>query len=70
MIGAGFTGVEVATEMPPGCSRRAGRPGRVVLVGPEPWSGRNWAPDRGRSYSSALAELGVEVRLGRRLTTV
>ncbi|MGW0808106.1 NAD(P)/FAD-dependent oxidoreductase [Nonomuraea sp. NPDC002799] len=72
VVGAGFTGIEVATEMVDrlaGLSAHRERP-RVVLVeradeiGPEMGAGPRPA------ITAALADLGVEVRLGQAVTSI
>ncbi|GLW08080.1 pyridine nucleotide-disulfide oxidoreductase [Microtetraspora sp. NBRC 13810] len=62
VVGAGFTGLEVATEL-------AGR-GDVVLVERAGVVGPELGPEPRPAIESALAELGVKVRLGVGLSAV
>ena len=72
VVGAGFAGIELATEMGARLRESAapgGRP-RVVLVEARDVIGPDLGPGPRPVIAAALAELGVEVRLGRRLTEV
>ena len=65
VVGAGFTGVEVATEMPARLEKVGLRDdARVILVDPNPVVGATFG-DHGRPViNEALSSLGVETRLG------
>jgi len=65
VVGAGFTGIEVATEMPARLEKAGLRDeARVVLVDPNPVVGATFG-DHGRPViNEALSSLGVETRLG------
>ena len=65
VVGAGFTGIEVAAEMP-GKLDRARVPGerRIVLVDPNPVVGATIGEHARPVISEALSALGVETRLG------
>ncbi|WJR80498.1 NAD(P)/FAD-dependent oxidoreductase [Bradyrhizobium sp. NP1] len=71
VVGAGFTGIEVATEMP-GKLDRAGVTGdrRIVLVDPNPVVGATIGEHARPIINEALAALGVETRLGVKVTAV
>jgi len=67
VVGGGFTGLEVAAEMPARLHRLLGREGRVVLVESATELGAAMGEDARPVVAEALASLGVEVRTGRRL---
>jgi NADH dehydrogenase len=71
VVGAGFTGIEVATEMP-GKLDRALPSGehRVVLVDHNPTVGVTIGAHAGPVISEALAKLGIETRLGAKVAAV
>ena len=71
IVGAGFTGIEVATEMP-GKLEKAGLSGnrRVILVDPNPVVGETIGEQARPIVSEALAALGVETRLNVTVTSV
>ncbi len=71
IVGAGFTGLEVAAEMPAKLEK-AGVPGkrRVILVDPNPLVGATMGENARPVVSEALAALGVETRLNARVTAV
>ena len=71
VVGAGFTGIEVATEMPARLER-AGVAGnrRVILVDPNPVIGEAIGEQARPIVSEALAALNVEARLNVRVTSV
>jgi NADH dehydrogenase len=71
IVGGGFTGIEVATEMP-GKLEKAGVSGnrRVILVDPNPVVGETFGENARPVVSEALAALGVETRLNVRVTAV
>ncbi|WP_242891932.1 NAD(P)/FAD-dependent oxidoreductase [Actinomadura litoris] len=75
VIGAGFTGLEVATELAgrmraPGVAGDAADGVRVVLVERADVLGPDLGPGPRPVITSALEELGVEVRLGASVTEV
>jgi NADH:quinone reductase (non-electrogenic) len=65
VVGAGFTGIEVAAEMPQKL-RAAGVPGncRVILVDPNPVVGATIGDQARPVINEALSALHVETRLG------
>jgi len=70
VVGAGFTGIEVATEMPrqlarslPGCERR------VILVDPNPVVGATIGDQARPVICDALSALSIETRLGTKIAT-
>jgi NADH dehydrogenase len=65
VVGAGFTGIEVATEMP-GKLDRAGLTGdrRIILVDPNPVVGVTIGEHARPVIGEALSALGVELKLG------
>ena len=68
VIGAGFTGIEVATAIPSRLHDLApGRPTRVVLVEADPVVGQALGGGPRPVIEQALDELGVQVLTGRRL---
>ncbi|MBR1144270.1 NAD(P)/FAD-dependent oxidoreductase [Bradyrhizobium sp. AUGA SZCCT0431] len=71
IVGAGFTGIEVATEMP-GKLEKAGLSGerRIILVDPNPVIGVTLGEQARPIVSEALAALGVETRLNARVTAI
>ncbi|WKA29143.1 NAD(P)/FAD-dependent oxidoreductase [Bradyrhizobium roseum] len=71
IVGAGFTGIEVATEMP-GKLEKAGLSGtrRVILVDPNAVVGATIGEQARPIVSEALAALGVETRLNVTVTSV
>jgi NADH dehydrogenase len=71
VVGAGFTGIEVAAEMPAKLEK-AGLSGnrRVILVDPSPVVGATFGENARPVVSDALAALGVETRLNARVTSV
>jgi NADH dehydrogenase len=70
-VGAGFTGIEVATEMPARLNK-AGLSGdrRVILVDPNPVVGETIGEQARPIVGEALAALGVETRLNVTVTSV
>ncbi|WP_242902966.1 NAD(P)/FAD-dependent oxidoreductase [Actinomadura terrae] len=75
VIGAGFTGLEVATELAgrmraPGVAGDAADEVRVVLVERADVIGPDLGPGPRPVITSALEELGVEVRLGASVTEI
>jgi NADH:ubiquinone reductase (H+-translocating) len=71
VVGAGFTGIEVATEMPDRLAR-AGVTGsrRIILVDPNPTVGATIGAHARPVIETALASLDVETRLGVRVVSV
>jgi NADH:quinone reductase (non-electrogenic) len=71
IVGAGFTGIEVATEMPAKLDR-AGVTGdrRIVLVDPSPVVGATIGPYARPVINEALSALNIETRLGVSVTSV
>jgi NADH:ubiquinone reductase (H+-translocating) len=71
VVGAGFTGIEVATEMPMKLER-ARVPGerRIILVDPNPAVGATIGVNARPIISEALSSLDVETRLGVTITAV
>jgi NADH dehydrogenase len=70
VVGAGFTGIEVATEMPAKCAKAGITDARVILVDPNPVVGATIG-DHGRpAINEALTTLSVETRLGVRISAV
>jgi NADH dehydrogenase len=64
VVGAGFTGIEVATEMPVKLARALGGDHRIILVDPNPVVGATIGDHARPVICQALAALGVETRLG------
>jgi len=71
VVGAGFTGIEVATEMPSKL-RRAFAAGehRVILVDPNPVVGVTIGDHARPAICEALSTLGIETRLRAKVTAV
>ncbi|OSI24741.1 NAD(P)/FAD-dependent oxidoreductase [Bradyrhizobium canariense] len=71
VVGAGFTGIEVAAEMPDRLAR-AGITGsrRIILVDPNPVVGATIGAHARPVIATALASLDVETRLGVRVVSV
>ena len=70
VVGAGFTGIEVATEMPAKLAKAGITHPHVILVDPNPVVGATIC-DHGRPViSEALAALAVETRLGVKISAV
>ncbi|MCK1735682.1 NAD(P)/FAD-dependent oxidoreductase [Bradyrhizobium sp. 138] len=71
VVGAGFTGIEVAAEMPARLAR-AGISGsrRIILVDPNPAVGATIGAQAQPVIETALAALEVETRLGVRVVSV
>ncbi|SEO27471.1 NAD(P)/FAD-dependent oxidoreductase [Bradyrhizobium sp. OK095] len=71
VVGAGFTGIEVAAEMPERLAR-VGITGsrRIILVDPNPAVGATIGAHAQPVIETALASLDVETRLGVRVTSV
>ena len=67
VVGAGFTGIEVATEMPSKLARANITDPRVILVDPNPVVGSTIGEAALPVVNEALSALGVETRLGSRL---
>ncbi|MBB4372402.1 NADH dehydrogenase [Bradyrhizobium sp. cir1] len=71
VVGAGFTGIEVATEMPDRLAR-VGITGsrRIILVDPNPSVGATIGAHARPVIEAALSSLDVETRLGARVVSV
>ncbi|WP_316394504.1 NAD(P)/FAD-dependent oxidoreductase [Bradyrhizobium sp. 33ap4] len=71
VVGAGFTGIEVATEMPAKLAH-AGITGdhRIILIDPNPVVGATFGAHGRPVINEALATLGVETRLNVRVSAV
>jgi NADH:ubiquinone reductase (H+-translocating) len=67
VVGAGFTGIEVAAEMPRRLLGAGVADARVILVDPAPVLGATMGDDARPVIGEALAALGVETRLGARV---
>ncbi len=71
VVGAGFTGIEVATEMPGKLDRaRANGERRIILVDANPVVGATIGEHARPVINEALSALGIETRLGVTVTTV
>ncbi|TAI66906.1 FAD-dependent oxidoreductase [Bradyrhizobium sp. Leo170] len=65
VVGAGFTGIEVATEMPSKLDRAAiTGDRRIILIDPNPAVGVTIGDNARPVINEALSALGVETRLG------
>lgn len=71
VVGAGFTGIEVAAEMPDRLAR-AGISGsrRIILVDPNPAVGATIGAHARPVVETALASLDIETRLGVRVVSI
>jgi NADH dehydrogenase len=71
VVGAGFTGIEVATEMPAKLDK-AGVRGerRIILLDPNPVVGATFGANGRPVINEALSALGVEARLGVRVEAI
>jgi NADH:ubiquinone reductase (H+-translocating) len=71
VVGAGFTGIEVATEMPAKLDK-AGLNGdrRIILLDPNPVVGATFGAHGRPVINEALSALGVETRLGVRVDAI
>jgi NADH:ubiquinone reductase (H+-translocating) len=71
VVGAGFTGIEVATEMPSKLASAIGAgERRVILVDHSPVVGATIGVHARPVICEALASLGIETRLGTKVTAV
>src|SRR5262249_62281187 len=71
VVGAGFTGIEVATEMPSKLGRALGADeNRVILVDHNPVVGGTIGAQARPAICEALAALRLETRLGTKVTAV
>jgi NADH:ubiquinone reductase (H+-translocating) len=70
VVGAGFTGIEVAAEMPSKLKDARIVDGRVVLVDSNPVLGRTIGDEARPVITEALSMLGVETRLGVKIVSV
>ena len=69
VVGAGLTGIEVATEMPEKlravlAQTKTTRPFRVILTDRKPWVGSDMGESARPVIEEALTALGIETRLG------
>src|SRR5690606_9592155 len=66
VVGGGFTGIEVATEMPSRLAKLFGKDAatRVVIVDRNPFIASDMGENPRAVIEGALRELGVETRLG------
>jgi hypothetical protein len=70
-IAPGFTGIEVATEMPEKLRRvLANGAGRVILVDPNPVVGATIGDHARPVICDALMSLGIETRLGAKVSAI
>ena len=60
IIGAGLTGIEVATEMPDRLAALGN--GHVILADRAPWIGSDMGPEARNVIEEALTSLQVEAR--------
>jgi NADH:quinone reductase (non-electrogenic) len=70
VIGAGFTGIEVAAEMPAKLEKAGISDPRIILVDPNTPVGASIGPHGQPVVAEALVALGVETRMGVKLDTV
>jgi NADH:quinone reductase (non-electrogenic) len=70
VVGAGFTGIEVATEMPSKLARAGVANPRVILIDPNPVVGAAIGEAGRPVVNEALSALGVEARLGVKVAMV
>lgn len=70
IVGAGFTGIEVAAEMPSQLERARISDPHVVLVDPNPVVGATIGDAARPIINEAFSALGVEVRLGVKVSAV
>jgi NADH dehydrogenase len=70
VVGAGFTGIEVATEMPGKLAHAGIANPRVILIDPNPVVGATIGGSARPVVNEALSALGVETRLGIRVAAV
>jgi NADH:ubiquinone reductase (H+-translocating) len=71
VVGAGFTGIEVASEMPSKLRHAlAAGEHRVILVDPNPVVGATIGDDARPVICEALSALGIETRLGAKVAAV
>jgi NADH dehydrogenase len=70
VVGAGFTGIEVATEMPGKLALAGIANPRVVLIDPNPVVGATIGESARPVVNEALSALGMETRLATRVAAV
>jgi NADH dehydrogenase len=70
VVGAGFTGIEVATEMPGKLAHAGVANPRVILIDPNPIVGATIGDSARPVINEALSALGVETRLGIRVAAM
>jgi NADH dehydrogenase len=68
VVGGGFTGIEVAAEMPARLARVGITDPRIILVDPSPLLGATMGDDARPVIAEAFKSLGVETRLGTRVS--
>jgi NADH dehydrogenase len=68
VVGAGFTGIEVAAEMPRQLARAGIADPRIILIDPSPILGATMGNDARPVITEALTKLNVETRLGVRVS--
>jgi NADH dehydrogenase len=70
VVGAGFTGIEVAAEMPARLARVGIDNPRIILVDPSPILGATMGDEARPVIGEALKSLGVETRLAARVSAL
>ncbi|HUN99979.1 MAG TPA: NAD(P)/FAD-dependent oxidoreductase [Bradyrhizobium sp.] len=70
IVGAGFTGIEVATELPNRLAQAGITHPRIILVDPSPVVGATIGDEARPVINEALAALHIETRLGVMVTAV
>jgi NADH dehydrogenase len=72
VVGAGFTGIETATEMVSRLRETFGgtTPARVMLIEKSPTIGPDFGPRARATIATALADMGVEIRVSTTLTSI
>lgn len=71
VVGAGFTGIEVATEMPAKLEKAGvGEERRIILLDPNSVVGATFGANGRPVINEALSALGIETRLGVRVEAV
>lgn len=70
VVGAGFTGIEVATELPSRLAQAGITDPRIILVDPNPVIGSTIGDEARPVINEALAALHIETRLGVRVASI
>lgn len=70
VVGAGFTGIEVATELPSRLAQAGIVDPRIILVDPNPVVGSTIGDEARPVINEALAALHIETRLGVRVACI